>query len=256
MRKISVLLVLIILLSFVSCDSAETGVVINNPVEVAYTTEIGAEQFAAKEYATDKGYNTLEFPTRQAAIVAVESGKAEYVIINDNSATEKFISNTKLEFYEYSQYKVDFCAVFNTDDNAFAQQFNGVVNELKGKGTFSKIDEACRKGEPYIVTGATHYKGKIKVICAPVFDGLLCTDEEGNLTGRDLYYIKEICNALSYEVEFIVCENFEDMFTKLENGEGDLIISPVESTSYREKQYIFSEPYSSLHFGVYKRKYA
>ena len=52
--------------SFSSCDSSESGVVIKQPVIVA-VEENSSEYLAAYDYATSKGYELVEYATRQAA---------------------------------------------------------------------------------------------------------------------------------------------------------------------------------------------
>ena len=255
MKKKFILLLLAILISFSfsSCDSAESGLVVNQPVKVAVAAN-SLDYLAAYDYTVDKGYELLEFDSRQAAIVAVENGKADYVVINSNDATEKLLESVSLSFVENTQYSVDYCAVFRKDSTALQKQFNSAITQLKTDGVFDKINKSYRAGESYSSDNVTLNDGKITVLCCPVFDSLLCFDESGNVKGKELDFISEMCNALSLEAELMIITEYDEMFTALNEGEGDVIISAVEHTAELEADYLLSDVYNQTTFGVYKRK--
>lgn len=257
MRKkiASILLCAIMLVCLSACDSAEIDVIANQPVVVAVGTEESAEYYAALDYASLNGYELEKFQARQSAILAVENAKADYVIINDKTATKEFLENTNLQWQENTQYKHEYCAVFNKGDEAFKSAFDNAVQALKEAKVFESIQNAHFQGKSYTVNEAVKTTGKITVICAPVFDDILYCDDNGDITGPELYIIKEICNKLAVDVDFYVCKSFEEMFVALEEGKGDVIISAVTYTDERAVTHLLSEPYSQTDFGVYKRKY-
>lgn len=246
--------VLALLLCLCSCDSNETGVVIKQPIQVAVGTESSADYYAARDFASVNGYELLEYQTRQGAIIAVENGKADYVIINSNDATEELLHGADLRFVENTEYEIEYCAVFNKGDEELKKKFDKAIEELNNKNIVESIHSAFAKGEAYSVEYPKAVDGKLTIICAPVFDNLIYYDEQGDIAGKELSIIKELCRELSVEFEIYVCEDFEEMFLALENGEGDVIISAVEYTDQRAESYLLSEPYSKTQFGVYERK--
>ena len=84
---------------------------------------------------------------------------------------------------------------------------------------------------------------------------MLYYNENGELEGKELYIIKELCKALEVNAQIHVCEEYEAMFQALENGEGNVIISAIEYTPERAEDFLLSEPYSRTTFGVYERKF-
>ena len=95
-KIISLLMALCLLFSFSACDSSETGVSVNEPAKVAVGLDDGRAVIAAGEYAVNNGYELLKFETQQAAIIAVENGKADFVILNSDKTTAELINNTEL----------------------------------------------------------------------------------------------------------------------------------------------------------------
>ncbi len=253
-KIISLLLVLCLLFSFSACDSSETGVVVNESVKVAVGIEDGRAAFAAKEYAVDNGYELLEFETQQAAIIAVENGKADFVILNSDKTIAELINNTELLWVENTEFKIQYCAVLKQGNEAFALKVNNAIASLKSKDVPKKINEAFFNGVPYESSTSAVGTNNIKILCAPVFNDLLCTDKSGALIGKELDFINEICNELSAEAQITVITEYDEMFTALEQGVGDIIISAVEYTPELENEYILSDIYNETTFGVYKRK--
>jgi ABC-type amino acid transport substrate-binding protein len=254
-KTISILLCLAILVCTSACDTTEIGVIANQPVVVAVGTEESAEYYAALDYTSTNGFDLAKYRARQSAILAVENAKADYVIISDKVATKEFLENTNLQWQENIPFKIEYSAIFNKGDEAFKSTFDDAVKALKEEQVFEKIQEAHFQGEGYAVNENVKTKGRLTVICAPVFDDMLYYDENGDVAGCELYIIKEICNKLNVEAELYVCKSFEEMFTALEKGEGDVIISSVPCNDERKDSYLLSEPYFQTEFGLYKRKY-
>lgn len=256
MRKkiFALLLSFLLLFSFTSCDSSETGVVISQPVKVAVGVSSSADCLAAYNYAVYNGYELVEYETRQAAVIAVENGKADFVIINSDEATDEYLKSVELQWTENTEYKLRYCAVISKGNEALKSSVNNAINELKVNGTFGKIKDSYVKGEPYESRNASLYSDKITVLCSPVFENLLYTQADGNLAGKELDFIWEICNQLSLEAQISVVTEYDEMFSALEKGEGDIIISAVEYTPGLEKEYLLSDIYNETTFGVYKRK--
>lgn len=73
--------------------------------------------------------------------------------------------------------------------------------------------------------------------------------EEGKLVGFDVDFTKELAIALGYSldnVEFVVVGEFDTLFSRLNNGEFDVIISAVMKTEPREEVAFSSDSYVSF----------
>ncbi len=238
---------------FSSCDSAETGVVITNPVKVAVGVPDSSQFYATQEYAISEGYELVEYETMESAIVSVENGKNDFVVIDSNSATKELLDSVNLEWTENTPYKIEYCAYFEGNNENLQAEFNNAVKELKQKGVFDEINRAYSEGRVYTPNPNSSENGTLKILCSPVFDDFLYFDENGDLAGKELSVIYEICAELSMEAELVVVE-FDELFYQLEQGEGDVIISALEYNEQRAETYLFSDTYNETTFGVYKRK--
>ncbi len=253
-RIISLILLCLIASTFLtSCDSGETGVVINEPVKVAVGIESTAAINAAKHYSEEKGYEIIEYETLQAAVIAVENGVADYVVIDEYIAADSYISTTDIKYFEDSGFSINYCAILRKDSAELHKSVNYAIEELNTDGVLTEIKKCFKSGKNNAIELSGAINGELKVLCAPVFDNLLYFDESGDLVGIEKDIINAIADKLSVTPELIFYDTVEDMFEALENGEGDIIISALEYTDARNEQYLLSPPYNSTQFAVYKR---
>ncbi len=252
-RIISLVCVLVLFGCFASCDSAETGVVITSPVNVAVGVPGSPQFYASQDYAVVKGYELVEYETMESAIVSVENGKNDFVVVDCNRATKELLESVNLEWIENTPYKIEYCAYFEGNNENLQAEFNNAVKELKQKGVFDEINRAYFEGNVYTPSPNSYKNGTIKILCSPVFDDFLYFDENGDLAGKELSIICEICAQLSMKAELVVVE-FDELFYKLEQGEGDIIISALEYNEQRTETFLCSDTYNQTTFGVYKRK--
>ncbi len=242
-----------VVFSFNSCTSEQTGIEIKEPVKIA-VCESSAEMIAGTHDAVLNGYTLEEYSTLQGAIIATQNGKADYVLINSDTATNAFLNNSQLIFHKNIEYKTDYCVVMSKKNEALLTEINSAIRALKKDGTFTAIDEGYRTGEKHTVISGEAPNGKIKILCAPVFDERLYLTADGEPSGCELDYIKAICNYLGKEPDIKFFQQTDEMFVALEQNEDDIIISAVEYTNERAEQYLLSEPYASTTYGLYKRK--
>ncbi len=253
-RVIAFVCILVLVACFSSCDSAETGVVVTTPIKVAVGISDSPQFYAAHDYTTENGYELIEYETMESAIVSVENGKADFVVISSADATNKLLESTSLEWVENTSYKIDYCAYFNKSNESLKKTFDDAINELKKVGVFDAINNAYAKGENYQVKPTNYKNGTLRILCSPVFDKLLCFDEKGNLAGKEISVINEICAQLSMKPEIIIVTEFDELLYKLDMGEGDVVLSAMEFTEERKEMYLCSDTYMQTTFGVYKRK--
>lgn len=88
----------------------------------------------------------------------------------------------------------------------------------------------------------TIQKGKLLIGTDATYPPMEYVDDEGNLVGHDIELGNRIAEELDLTAEFISIP-WDDIFTTLENGEIDVIISSVTITDERKQLYDFSIPY-------------
>ncbi len=241
----------ITLIFFTSCDGTSTAVDVKTPVRLA-VEEGSLEEFAGEEYALSKGFEVDKYDTLQSAVIAVQNGKADFVLINSDTATDSFVQTAELKLFENTVKSSEYCAVTSKENSELAEEINSAIKNLKENGAFEKIERKYKEEKDDTPIYGEAPNGEITVLCMPVFPNRITYDEDGNITGIEVDFINAICNEIGVTPNIVAHQKIDEMFYSLENGEGDIIISAVTYTEQRAEQYNLSIPYSSTTFGVYE----
>lgn len=253
MKKIVLcFLILVSLLWLCSCDSAESGVVIENKRVVALAKE-SSSYIPTIEYCEQNGYSYVTYESISDAVNAVDNGKAEYVVLEVSEYNSSYFATNELTIHEKVEYEIGFCAVFNIENEKLYNDFDNAIKELKVNGTLEKVKKAYYNNEFIDTPASKDYGGKIEILCSPVFDERVCYNSEGELTGVDVALCEAICRYLGYSPQFVE-RDFDELFSELEKGNGDVIFSSVEYTEERNADYLLTDFYDTREFNVYKRK--
>ena len=89
---------------------------------------------------------------------------------------------------------------------------------------------------------------KVKVGFFPM-DGYHIMNEDGNFGGMDVEYLDMLCHFTAWDIEYVVCDSWEDALQKLENKEIDLVGS-AQYSAEREEIYDYADLSSGYTFGV------
>ena len=75
-----------------------------------------------------------------------------------------------------------------------------------------------------LTSGLIYAKEKrtVKVAFFPM-DGYHIRLEDGGYGGMDVDYLKILCHYAPWDIEYVVCESWDDALKKLENHEVDLV---------------------------------
>ncbi len=253
MKKIVLsVLIFVFLLCLCSCDSSETGVIIENKRVVALAKE-SSSYIPTIEYCEQNGYSYVTYESISDAVNAVDNGKAEYVVLETSEYNSSNFATNELTVHEKVEYDIGFCAVFDDEKEDLYNEFNGAIKALKNDGILEKVKKAYYNNEFFDTPVSKDYKGKIEILCSPVFDERVCYNIEGELTGVDVALCEAICRYLGYSPQFIE-RDFDELFFELEKGNGDVIFSSVEYTEERNADYLLTDFYDTREFNVYKRK--
>lgn len=245
-RKLSFVLSLVCLFSLTSCkvntDVVKKDVII--AVEYGSANEIACEQY--------KDYTKVTYNSSSDVVLAIENGKADYGIL-DEFELDSYISNQrKINKKEQCEYSIDYCAYFSLGNEELQKSFNEAITALESDGTLDKIKNDQLSGRDYIYTKGNNENGTLTMLCDPNFQNRVFTDTDGNVIGLDVDIAHEICNYLGYDLE-IVTADYDELFVKLDDGEGDFIISACEVSEEREKYYLLSDTYFTLNYHLIER---
>ena len=88
----------------------------------------------------------------------------------------------------------------------------------------------------------------VKVAYFPM-DGYHTMNEDGSYGGMDVEYLDVLCHYTAWDVEYVLCDSWEDALQKLENKEIDLVGS-AQYSAERAEIYDYADLSSGYTFGV------
>lgn len=246
-RKISLLsAILLLVLSCTSCDSEDEAVSVETTPVVAvegyYDTKLAAEAYCA-----EKGYELVECSSSEDAVVFVENGKYDYVLLDE--FTTIVPEDYGLKFVESCEYSIRYCMVSSADKQPLINELNESILALNSDGTIDSIVDNCINGvgNSFSMTGGN----EIRILCYPFIENRVYYDDVGNICGTDVDIMRAICEDAGYTPVFVPAE-YDALFGMLDEGEGDLILMVDESSNDKLEQYVFSEVYFEKNFNVYE----
>ena len=245
-KIISLLLVVAMITACSSCDSADKSLNVETTPVVAVESDAGC-MLAADEYCKAKGYEMIECGSSEDAVVFVENGKYDYVILDE--FTSIIPEDYGLRLVEECEYSAEYCMCFYGDNPELQDGINGTIIDLRSNGTIDSVISNYFSG---IENKFSVGEGKaLRILCFPYVDNRVCFDEEGNICGVDVDIMTAICNELGYTPIFISAE-YDEMFSMLAEGYGDLILRSDNSSSYDSELYTLSEVYLEKNYYVYE----
>lgn len=250
-RIISIVLLFVITLLSVACKKEDKTDLLNRVI-IAASSESG-NIAAADDYSSAVGGDIIQYSSNADAVIAVINGKADCVVLDEYSGYLFEKENPELVFAEKCDYKIENCACFSMDDTELCEEFDRTIAAMKKDGTINEIKSAVYENKEYVGSEPTGEKGNLTMLCDPIFENRVWIDEEGTVGGVDVYIAREICSRLGYNL-VIRKVKFEDMFTVLDNGEADFILSCMERTEQRAEHFLFSDVYVTYDYNTYKLK--
>lgn len=246
-RKIAILLSCVCLLvSCASCDSTDEAVSVETTPVVAVASDTGC-MLAAEEYCKSKGYEMMECGSAEDAVVFVENGKYDYVVLDE--FTTIVPEDYNLRLVEECEYSARYSLCFYGYDQVLQDGINGTIIDLNSDGTIDEIISNHYEGidNDVAISGGD----MLRVVCSPYYDDRVCFDEDGNICGIDVDIMTAICSQLGYTPVFISAE-YDEVFTMLEEGYGDVALMIDEASWYDSDKFILSEVYLEKNYYVYE----
>lgn len=226
------------------------------------TKILGTEKIIAVEFETvnesvcdeyvSKGYTKVTYNSSSDVVLAVENKKAEYGILNEFELYSYKRAGRSIQQKETCEYFMDSCAYFSLENKQLQESFNTAIERLKADGTIDKIKKAHLNDNKFVRKKSDNKKGTLTMLCDPNFQNRVYTNTDGEIIGPDVDIAYEICSYLGYDLE-IVTADFDEMFVKLNDGEGDFIISACEIDEDRAEYFLLSDTYFTLNFYMIER---
>ncbi len=244
------MLVLLFICGLSSCSESDDSSVKKTP-KIA-VVENSNELLAVNRYCDENDGEVVKYSEVYDAVSAVENGVADYVALDEFTASTVINNGASLELYKKCDFSIKYCAYFTEDNKALYEDFNSVFKEMIDEGVVDDIKECHNAGEVYEVEMPIDSSKEIVMLCDPIFDNIIYYGEAGDVCGVDIDIAKVACSRLGYNLKIKVV-TFEDLFISLEEGEGDMILSGMEYKNERASEFYASVIYNSTGFALYKR---
>lgn len=248
MKKILSFILCVSVLFFFGCKAEKIE---NSSVNVAMVSGEYSQLLYEEIFSNDENISYFTYNSITDAVMAIESGKADYTILNDFQLNAFTVAERDISIKEKSGYSIDYCAYFEISNTQLQSLFNEAISNLQKSGELEKIKESYIKNG-YCETKENNSNGELVMLCYPYFENRIFLDENDNLCGVDFEIAKAICSYMGYEL-CVKTADFDDLFVMLENGEGDFIISSTEYNSERAEKYLYSLPYYTESFYIVER---
>ncbi len=237
------------ILSLVSCDSSESGITIEGERLVALSSS-AEDTVATVDFCEENGYKYTEYNSYEDCLLALENGKAEYIVLNEFEYNSLNLTEDDVTLFDEINCTKSYCAVFSKENEKLYNEFNEAIRLLKENGTLEKVKDGYFRGERIDVFPSCEHKGELTVLCCADFNNRVFYDENGILTGLDIFIAEAVLTYLGYTPNFLDC-SFEDMFSNLQNGDGNVVFSAVEHTDPRVQEYLLTDSYYTDRYCVY-----
>ncbi len=248
-RFISFVLCFGFLFGLTSCDEGA----LTSPIEQIIAVEYGSPDEEACEVYVSEGFTKVTYNSASDIVLAVENKKADCGIVDELELASFINAGRNIVEKEKCGFSIEYCAYFSRDNEALQESFNKAIREISGNGTLEKIKNANFNGLTYISDENDNEKGTLTMLCDPHFKNRVYLNNNEEIVGLDVDIAREICNYLGYGLE-IITTDFDELFLKLEDGEGDFIMSACEVNEEREEYYLLSESYFTLDFYLIEKE--
>lgn len=252
-RVISIILSLVFLVGLVSCNSGKEKIEENPENTIIGFVSNSSSEFAAKSYS-NKGVQLIGYNTLSDLLLAIENGSVDYGVLSDYELTQAENAQRKIKVYEKCSYKIDLCAYFRNDSIELRNQFNDSIKSMKEKGILDKIKDSEYNGIAYHTSYTGNGEKELKVICNPSVDLFFYLLEDGYCTGIEVNILENFAEENNYSISYVQVFEDEELLLKLQNGDGDMIVSARIYNSKITEDYLLSDSYFSIGFNLVTRK--
>lgn len=237
----------IICLSFVfglsSCNNSSKVFQTEKILAVKYAS---CNEFAAEEFVS-RGFTKVTYNSTADVVVAVENGKADFGILNEFEYNSFILAKRNIQEKDICTYYEDYCAYFDSENQNLKELFDEGLAEIEADGTLEAIKSAHFNGRYFSPQNTDKHNGTLVMLCDPHFENRVYIDGNGKIAGLDVDIAREICGTMGYGLE-IVTGDFDELFIKLQEGEGDFIITASQLTEERSQYYLASDIYFTLNY--------
>lgn len=191
------------------------------------------------------------------AVQALKQGKVDAVIIDSDTAKVFVDKNDDVELLSEGYADEEYAIAMQLDNKDLQTEINNALGELESDGTLGKIKEYYdgeNAGKDKFTPDPAADKSKGKLVMAtnaefPPYEYM----EGQDIVGFDVDMMTAVCEKLGYELQ-IENMQFDSIIPAIQSGKADVGVAGMSVTPDREKNVLFSDPYTVTHLVVMVRK--
>ena len=241
-----------------SCGSAPENTV--HSIEDLNGKKIGVQQgttgdaLSTAEFGID---NVEKYNKYADAVQALKQGKVDAVIVDSDTAEVFVGKNDDIELLSEGFSDEEYAISMNLENKELQADINKALDELKSDGTLDKMKEyydSENAGKDKFTPDADADKSKGKLVMAtnaefPPYEFM----EGEDIVGFDVDMMTAVCQKLGYELQ-IENMQFDSIIPAIQSGKADVGVAGMSVTEDRQKNVLFSDPYTTTHLVVMVRK--
>ncbi|MBR5381247.1 MAG: transporter substrate-binding domain-containing protein [Oscillospiraceae bacterium] len=206
---------------------------------------------AAESYALLAGASCVQYTDWKTLAADLMSGELDCAVADEETASKILSGSKKTAALEEPLADETFCLVVALENPKLTEDLNGAIEALKADGSLKSALAAADTGEAAPEVSAPDGGGSLIVAVDPTFPPYCFTDENGELTGSDIWIARAVCARLGLTPSFLTAERGQ-FLSLVQSGRAAFAIGRIAEDE--EAAAAFSVPYTETRQVILVRK--
>lgn len=205
--------------------------------------------YVTDAYGSDKKTQIERYNKGADGIQALNQGKIDCVIIDEQPAKEFIKQNQGLRFLDEDFALEDYAFCIAKENTALLENVNEALEELKEEGVVDDITNAYLNSDGKEAIAAyesqeTSYENGVLTVATNAEFPPYEYYENGEITGIDIDIMRAVCEKLGMELE-VEDMAFDSIISAVSSGKADIGASGFTVTEERKKNINFTDTYAT-----------
>lgn len=207
--------------------------------------------FVTKDF---EGANIVRADNYPDMLPMLQTGRAKYAILDLPAIEEVRMADSTVVIVDSNIMETPLAIAFPKKNTALCDEFNAFYDKFKETDEYKSIITRWIDGEggdiPVI---EENKKGKLLEVATSTGCYPYVATVDGELQGHDIEIIRYFARDNGYRVN-IIDMTFPGLISSVSTGRCDVAVSGLSVTPEREKNILFSKPYSIVKAGIFTLK--
>ena len=204
-----------------------------------------------------EGATVEKFSKGADAVQALKQGKVDAVIIDSEPAAVFVSKNDDIEILDEPSAEEEYAIAMKLENTELQEKINVALAELEADGTLQNIRNnysGDTKGTlPYVSPeGVDRSNGTLTMATNAEFPPYEYKESDA-IVGFDVDMMQAVCDKLGYELK-IDDMAFDSIIAAVQSGKADVGVAGMTVTEDRQKNVLFSTPYTQSNQVIIVRK--